>query len=137
MSQKPCLTPGGVYSTPAELENRQRVVTLLRHTPIPDEEMMRNLPVYLNRQALSHVLAMDFLYRLVLPIHGIVMEFGILWGRNMSLITALRGIYEPYNFNRRLVGFDTFSGFPAVATQDGCDPLAVVGGQGDRKSTRL
>jgi hypothetical protein len=29
-------------------------------------------------------------------------------------------MHEPYNYNRMIVGFDTFSGFPSVSPQDGC-----------------
>jgi hypothetical protein len=36
-----------------------------------------------------------------------------------GLFTALRELYEPYNFNRRIYGFDTFSGFPATSAADG------------------
>jgi hypothetical protein len=32
---------------------------------------------------------------------------------------ALRGIYEPFNRLRKIVGFDTFEGFPSTAPQDG------------------
>jgi hypothetical protein len=47
------------------------------------------------------------------------MEFGTRWGQNLALFSALRGIYEPFNRHRRIVGFDTFSGFPSIASQDG------------------
>ena len=32
---------------------------------------------------------------------------------------ALRGIYEPFNYNRKIIGFDTFGGFPSVDAKDG------------------
>ena len=41
------------------------------------------------------------------------------WGRNLALLTELRNLYEPNNFTRRIVGFDTWEGFPSVAPQDG------------------
>ena len=47
------------------------------------------------------------------------MEFGVRWGRNMSLYTSLRHIYEPYNSSREIIGFDTFEGFPSVDPKDG------------------
>jgi hypothetical protein len=31
----------------------------------------------------------------------------------------LRGIHEPYNYNRSIIGFDTFEGFPSVDEKDG------------------
>jgi hypothetical protein len=43
------------------------------------------------------------------------------------LFSSLRNIFEPHNYGRRVVGFDTFEGFPAVAPQDGSDSVIKVG----------
>jgi len=45
---------------------------------------------------------MDFLYRQALEVQGVVMEFGCRWGQNVSLFSALRGIYEPFNRLRKV-----------------------------------
>ena len=37
----------------------------------------------------------------------------------MSLFQSFRGIYEPFNHSRTLIGFDTFEGFPTVDDKDG------------------
>jgi hypothetical protein len=37
----------------------------------------------------------------------------------MALLVNLRGAYEPYNFSRKIFGFDTFEGFSAVDIKDG------------------
>ena len=47
------------------------------------------------------------------------MEFGVRWGQNLALFESFRGTYEPYNHSRKIVGFDTFSGFPSVHSKDG------------------
>jgi hypothetical protein len=52
-------------------------------------------------------------------VHGVVVEFGVRWGQNMALFSVLRGIHEPFNYNRRIIGFDTFEGFPSVSAEDG------------------
>ena len=102
-----------------EADRRTQFAQLLRNSPIPDQELMLNVGLYLTPQTLSRVLFMDFLYRQILDTQGIVVEFGCRWGQNMSLYTSLRGIYEPFNRLRRVVGFDTFSGFVSVADEDG------------------
>lgn len=104
---------------PKELERRENFVYKLRETPIPDTEILQNLGVYLTRQNLSRVLFMSEIYQKIVPVHGVVMEFGVRWGQNMSLFSNLRGIYEPYNYNRKIIGFDTFEGFPSVDAKDG------------------
>jgi hypothetical protein len=55
------------------------------------------------------------------------MEFGVRWGQNMALFTTFRGIHEPYNLSRKIIGFDTFTGFPSVTPQDGSSHTAQVG----------
>lgn len=70
---------------------------------------------------------MDALYRKITDVPGVIMEFGVLHGRHLAAFTALRSIYEPYNSLRRVVGFDTFVGFPDIADVDRVTPSAVEG----------
>ena len=56
------------------------------------------------------------------------MEFGVRWGHTLAVLTNLRGIYEPFNYPRKIIGFDTFAGFPSVHELDGTTPS--VGGYG-------
>jgi len=57
----------------------------------------------------------------------VIMEFGVRWGKNLAQLTALRGIYEPFNHNRKIIGFDTFSGFPSVDVKDGKSEIIKKG----------
>ena len=70
---------------------------------------------------------MDFMYKNIIDVQGIVMEFGVRWGQNLSLFSALRGIYEPYNRHRKIVGFDTFKGFPSIHEKDGTSDMMKKG----------
>ncbi|HTS22020.1 MAG TPA: crotonobetainyl-CoA--carnitine CoA-transferase [Casimicrobiaceae bacterium] len=70
---------------------------------------------------------MSDLYSKILDVHGVVMEFGNRWGRNLALFSTLRNILEPHNYGRKIVGFDTFEGFPAVAPEDGTDAIIKTG----------
>jgi hypothetical protein len=97
---------------------RMALAQLLRSSPIPDAEITANLGLYIERMHLSRILLMHELYKRILRVPGIIVEFGVRWGQNLALFNAFRGMYEPYNYTRRIVGFDTFSGFPSVAPQD-------------------
>lgn len=66
------------------------------------------------RLGLSRVLYYYDLYRKILDTPGCICEFGVRFGDTLSLFTNLRGILEPYNYTRRVIGFDTFEGFPSV-----------------------
>ena len=47
--------------------------------------------------------------------------------KNLALFSALRGIYEPFNRHRKIVGFDTFTGFPDISTKDGKSDMMEKG----------
>jgi len=106
-------------STDSEVKRKHAFVTRARASRIPDGEYLDNLGVYLTRQTLSRINFMQQLYSQILHVHGVIMEFGVRWGQNLALFSNLRGIHEPYNYNRMIVGFDTFAGFPSVSPQDG------------------
>lgn len=102
-----------------ELAAREAMAEKLGSSPVAEAELILNLGLYMPRQALSRILFMAELYQRIVPVHGVVMEFGVRWGQNMALWLNLRGIYEPFNYNRLIVGFDTFDGFPEVHRADG------------------
>jgi hypothetical protein len=120
---------GGIRSFANEIEKkwRNRLLELFRDCPIPDDELMSNLGLFLGRQKLSRILYMHELYTKILDVHGVVIEFGVRWGQNLALFESLRGIYEPYNYGRKIVGFDTFEGFPSVSEKDGKNDVIYPG----------
>ncbi len=108
-------------------ENELVAKEFIRDSPIPDDELPRNLGLYMNRQLLSRILFMQKIYTDILPVHGVVIEFGNRYGQNMSLFSSFRGMLEPFNMNRNLICFDTFEGFIAVDEKDGDYERAAKG----------
>ena len=102
-----------------ESTNRQLLLKLFKNNPIPDNEVLLNLNLFMKRQDLSQIFFLNDIYKKITNVHGVIMEFGVRWGKNLTLFTCLRGIYEPYNHNRKIIGFDTFSGFPSIDEKDG------------------
>ena len=49
-------------SSDGELELNKYLLDLLKNSPIPDEEYLPNLPLYVNRQSLSRTLFLNELY---------------------------------------------------------------------------
>lgn len=115
------------HASPQEASARDKFYELFARCPIPPNEVLANLGVFMRRQSLARVLFMHELYQMILPVNGIVVEFGVRWGQSLALFSSFRGMYEPYNHSRKIVGFDTFSGFPSVHEADGTDPIASVG----------
>lgn len=98
---------------------REQLAVLFASRPIPDEDVLDHLEVFMRPQRISEILALQELYTKILDVHGIVVEFGVRWGRHLSVFNALRTIHEPTNFSRKIVGFDTFTGFLAPVPEDG------------------
>ena len=65
---------------------------LLKDCPISDDQLLSNLGLFLESKNLSRILFMDFLFRQIIDVQGVIMEFGTRWGQNMALFEALRGI---------------------------------------------
>jgi hypothetical protein len=106
-------------STLKEHNSRHEFFNFFKDTPIPNEQLFNNLGLFLRRQNLSRILFMNELYKKIVNLHGVVIEFGVHWGQNLSLLHSFRGMYEPFNYNRKILGFDTFEGFPSVHENDG------------------
>lgn len=106
---------------------RERLTDLVVGSPIPRNYLLDNLSLYMRRHQVVDLLSMDTLYRMSLDVPGVLMEFGVFHGRHLATLTALRGIYEPYNSTRRVIGFDTFAGLSGVAEIDQVSPSASPG----------
>jgi len=102
-----------------EKENQEKLLKSFLNSPLPKEELVNNLFLYIKIQQLTDLLSNNYLYKLILNKTGYIFELGCRWGQRLSQFISLRGIYEPYNFNRRIIGFDTFEGFPNISCLDG------------------
>ncbi len=105
-------------SSANEKKNRLGLADLINRNPVPDNEKSFHIPLFLKRQELSKIFYFQHLYQQILETHGIIVEFGTRWGTNMVTLSNLRGIYEPFNYNRKIIGFDTFEGFKNVSAKD-------------------
>jgi Macrocin-O-methyltransferase (TylF) len=105
--------------TTAELGRRDTLFDHFKNAPMPTQEVLNNLGLFYSNKEMARMLFVHEMYKLILPVHGSIMEFGVRWGNNQALFNAFRGIYEPFNGNRKIIGFDTFEGFPSVAPEDG------------------
>jgi hypothetical protein len=105
----------------------QDILYLLKNTPIPDDELLQNLGLFLNSKNLSKILFLDYLYRKIIDVFGCIFDFGTRYGHNASVFSALRGIYDPFNRHRKIVAFDTFEGFKHITEKDGSSELMKPG----------
>jgi hypothetical protein len=108
-----------IISSSKELSAREQFQELYKDCPIPVDELMYNMGLFVSRQHMMRFLFIHEIYQKILPVHGVIMEFGVRWGGNMALYESFRGTYEPFNYNRKIIGFDTFESFPSIHEKDG------------------
>lgn len=79
---------------------------------------LENFTRYVSRQSLSLFLAKHRMFEKVVDVHGHIIECGVYLGGGLMTWAQLSAIYEPINHSRRVVGFDTFSGFTGLHEKD-------------------
>lgn len=115
------------YASDKEFSLLEEFIKIFQDNPIPQEQTFENLGLFLKSKDLSRILFLNHIYQKILDVQGVAFDFGTRWGQNMAVFCALRGIYEPFNRHRKIIGFDTFSGFPKVSRQDGKSNLMKSG----------
>lgn len=111
----------------SEAANRERFERLFDTMDMSTTDKIDFMGLFMRRQLLARYLFLNEIYQKILPVHGVIFEFGVRWGHSLALMANLRGIYEPFNYNRTIVGFDTFTGFPSVHGKDGSDEAVKEG----------
>ncbi len=95
------------------LRCRQRLEEMLDTAPMPRDERMFNLGLFVRSSLLVKFLVLHDLYKRICHLPGALLEFGVWRGQNLVLLENLRAIHEPFNKQRRIIGFDTFEGYAA------------------------
>lgn len=111
-----------------QLAHRELLYQLFRDRPMPDDQLLICLGLFMRSSALTKILFVDEAYQLIIDQPGIIVEFGTWWGQNLILFENLRAIYEPFNQSRRVIGFDTFEGYPAISSKDRPSETIKIGG---------
>jgi hypothetical protein len=81
-------------------------------------DKLRNFAKFVPRAEISRFLAKNAIFQRILGIHGSIMECGVFLGGGLMSWAQMSAIYEPLNHIRRIVGFDTFEGFPQIHVND-------------------
>lgn len=112
-----------------EIKNlRAEFLKLFKEFPIkPEVDILANLGLFMRHQQVAKLLCMNELYKKIIDVPGVIIEFGNRWGQNLALFESFRTIYEPQNFTRKIIGFDTFEGFPTIHAKDGKEKIINKG----------
>ena len=96
----------------------QELCESFERSALPLAQRLQNFPRHVRRQDISRFLAKYELFRQALPVNGSIVECGVFAGGGLAGWLHFSSILEPYNHTRRIIGFDTFTGFPSVDDKD-------------------
>lgn len=91
---------------------------------VPLLDKLEAFPRFATKRSIARFVAKHEIYQKILPTTGIIIECGVFNGSGLFTWAQLTTIYEPTNYTRKIVGFDTFSGFPEV--NDEIDNVGVL-----------
>ena len=91
-------------------------------SPDPVEVRIENFPKYVRRQHLTRLLALYEVFKRIIGVKGSIVECGVNRGYGLMAWAKLSAVLEPVNLTRRIYGFDSFAGFPAVSDKDRTGP---------------
>jgi hypothetical protein len=82
------------------------------------EARLESFPRYARRKTITRFITLYELFKLAIPVKGSIIECGVFRGFGLMTWAHLSAVLEPANLTRRIYGFDTFEGFPAVGNRD-------------------
>lgn len=94
---------------------------------IEGSEILENLGLFITPKERRREFFWYEVYKLLEGRPGVIGQFGVRWGRELALFDSLRSIFEPYNHSRKILGFDTFTGYAAISDTDGNASQVVEG----------
>jgi len=106
------------YSSKESLRAREALFKLLIEYSATTDERERSLGLFVRGSLLARFLAIADVYKLIVEKPGIIMDIGTWRGQTAVLCENLRAIYEPLHLNRRIVCFDTFTGYKGFGEND-------------------
>ena len=94
-------------------------------------ELIELWPGFSRRVNFLKVAALVEVFSLVRNLPGSIVECGVFRGQSLTLFRQLLEVYSPGDSLRKVIGFDTFSGFTSLDEKDGTPDVSrakVVGG---------
>jgi hypothetical protein len=102
----------------ADLEQFEQVKDLFSNSAGTAAEKFDAFPKFATRQALAKFLARYEIFKRILNVNGSIVECGVLHGGGLLTYAKLSSILEPTNHTRKVIGFDSFAGFPSLHEKD-------------------
>jgi len=130
MIQNPHPTKIG-SSTNFDQEIWSEIVDLILTNNIDTRDVVENFALFLRRVNFAKVLTHIEIFKKTIDLPGCIIECGVFKGMSLLTFIKLVEIFCPGDTLKRIVGFDTFTGFTGLSKEDGLpnpDRDKVVGG---------
>lgn len=85
---------------------------------LPITQRLSTFPRHVRRQDIARFLTRWEIFKLSLQANGSIVECGVFGGGGLMSWYHFSAISEPYNHTRKVIGFDTFEGFPSLHEKD-------------------
>ena len=105
-------------STARDTEYRINLENYFKDDEGTNVQKLENFSKYAPRQVLSRFLAKYEIFKKILHVHGSIVECGVYLGGGLMTFAQLSAILEPVNYQRKIIGFDTFAGFANLSKED-------------------
>jgi hypothetical protein len=83
-------------------------------------DKLEAFPRFVTKRSIARFIAKERLFQKIVDVNGVVVECGVFNGAGLFTWAHLTNIFEPVNYTRKIIGFDTFEGFPSVSEVDNC-----------------
>ncbi len=110
MKLKNKISQDKIYSTEEQLSVKTQLGDLFESDRGQTSDKLSAFTKYITRQDLSLFLARYEIFKKVMGIKGSIIECGVYFGNGLMTYSQLSAALEPINYNRRIIGFDTFCG---------------------------
>jgi Macrocin-O-methyltransferase (TylF) len=118
MSNEPMLLCESSYQSPQNLRARRELAEYWRDSPGTPAAKLQNFPKYVSREDITKFVARNELFKRQLRVQGSIVDLGVARGASLFTWLHLSSVYEPVNYTRRIIGFDTFAGIPRLHDRD-------------------
>ena len=109
--------PNGVYEN--RHSERDKIAYRLTEeafnaATIPTIDKLEAFTRFSTKRSIARFLVKHEIFKRIQTVNGSIIECGVFNGSGLFSWAQLSNIYEPSNHSRKIIGFDTFAGFPGV-----------------------
>jgi hypothetical protein len=121
-------TAGPDLSDRIDVETQQRRAAHFEASSVSIEDRLAAFPRFVDRSSLSRFVVRYEIFKRIAGVQGSIVECGVHNAAGLFTFANLSVLLEPFNHRRRVIGFDTFAGFPSVSERDDGSAHARIGG---------